>query len=361
MPTYAPGPLRERVGDLAQVASVRPVRLSDGPEDGTRALDVRVAGGLHVLVLTDRGMDLGPAWYLGQPLAWTSPTGAAHPSFTQDHTWLRAFHGGLLVTAGLQNVGPDCVDQGERHGLHGRASSTPARSVRWDVLTDGPAPVVEVSGVVRETSVFGADLQLTRTLRFAVGEPTVEIHDVVENRGFDDAALMLLYHFNLGWPVVDEGARLIAPPHRAVARGDLARPGVGDHDQMGPPRAGAVPEVFEHVLTGPPEAAVVGFVNEGFAPTGGLGLTVTYRPAQLPRLWHWRMQGKGLYLNGIEPATCDVLGRDVARAAGELDVLAPAQRRHFDLTVTAHAGISAPRGSSLAALAATPTTTLEDH
>jgi hypothetical protein len=360
MASLDPHWLHPRVGDLAQVASVRPVRLQDGPEDGTRALDVRVAGGLHVLVLTDRGMDLGPAWHLGQPLAWVSPTGAVHPSFTQDHAWLRSFHGGLLVTAGLQNVGPDCEDAGERHPLHGRASSTSARGVRWDVRTDGPAPVVEVSGVVRETSVFGADLRLTRTLRFPAGRPVVELHDVVENCGFDPAPLMLLYHFNLGWPVVDDGARLVAPPHRAVARDELAEPGLADHDLIGPPRAAAPPEVFEHLLDAPGEVVEAGVVNPGHEPTGGLGVTVAYRPAQLPRLWHWRMLGQGMYMTGIEPANCGVGGRLAERAAGAVDVLAPGERRTFDLAVTAHAGAAAARLLSPAAATAATVSSAEE-
>jgi len=348
-----PQRLHPRVGDLSQVASVRPVRLQDGPEDGTRALDVRVAGGLHLLVLADRGMDLGPAWHLGQPLAWVSPTGAVHPSFMQDHAWLRAFPGGLLVTAGMQNVGPECEDGGERHPLHGRASSTPARGVRWNVRTDGPVPVVEVSGVVREASVFGADLRLTRTLRVPAGRPVVEIHDVVENHGFAAAPLMLLYHFNLGWPVVDDGARLVAPPHRAIARDELAEPGLSDHESIGPPRAGASPEVFEHVLDDSGPVVEAGIVNPAFEPTGGIGVTVTYRPAQLPRLWHWRMLGQGMYLTGIEPANCGVSGRLAERAAGAVDVLAPGERRTFELSVAAHTGAATTRLLSQAARAVT--------
>jgi Domain of unknown function (DUF4432) len=330
--------VRRRLGDIGQVASVRPVRLQDGPEDGVRALDVRVAGGLHVLVLTDRGMDLGPAWHLGHPLAWISPTGVVHPAFAERRTWLRSFHGGLLVTAGLQNVGPECEDADEAHGLHGRASNTPARGVRWEVREDGPVPLVEISGIVRESAVFGSDLQLTRTLRFPVGRPCVELHDVVENRGYAPAPLMLLYHFNLGWPVVDEDAIFVAPDRTVVPFDPLAAANLADHATLGPPVAGAGPEVFEHVLEPVPQIATVGVVNERFAPTGGLGVAIDYRPAQLPRLWQWRMRGHGMYLTGVEPANCGVRGRDVERAGDAVDILGPGERRTFDLTVTAHAG-----------------------
>jgi hypothetical protein len=316
-----------------------------------RALDVRVAGGLHVLVLTDRGMDLGPAWHLGQPLAWISPTGPVHPSFGTVDTWLRAFHGGLLVTAGLQNVGPRCDEDGQAHGLHGRASGTPARNVRWEVREDGDGPVVEVSGTVREADVFGADLVLTRTLSFSVGKPAVELRDEVENRGFADTPLMILYHVNLGWPVVDDHARFIAPDRSVRAFDELAAPHVARHEVVGPPTPGAQPEVYEHLLHGDGDVATVGVVNERFAPTGGLGVSIAYRPAQLPRLWHWRMRGQGMYLTGVEPANCGIRGRDAELAEGAVDVLAPGERRRFDLTLTAHAGHAAAQFASTAGVA----------
>ena len=103
----------------------------------------------------------------GQPLAWQSPTGIVHPAYFREEVWLRSFHGGLLVTCGLQNVGDPNVDEGVSHGLHGRVSHIPARAVTYRVEHD-PLAVV-VSGEVRETDVYGADLLLRRTLRFPAG------------------------------------------------------------------------------------------------------------------------------------------------------------------------------------------------
>ncbi len=62
--------LRRRIGDLSQVVLIRDVRLGDGNEDGVRALDVRVTGGLSALVLLDRGMELGPVWVAGHQASW---------------------------------------------------------------------------------------------------------------------------------------------------------------------------------------------------------------------------------------------------------------------------------------------------
>ena len=107
--------LRRHVGDVSQLVSTRTVRLTDGNEDGVRAVDVRVSGGLSALVLLDRGMDLGPAWVAGQQLSWQSTTGIVGPAHFDETSWLRSFHGGLLVTCGLQNVGPPNEDRGVQH------------------------------------------------------------------------------------------------------------------------------------------------------------------------------------------------------------------------------------------------------
>jgi hypothetical protein len=36
--------------------------------------------------------------------------------------WPVGFHGGLLATCGLNNVGPSCIDEDEKHEQHGRIS-----------------------------------------------------------------------------------------------------------------------------------------------------------------------------------------------------------------------------------------------
>jgi hypothetical protein len=321
-----PAYLRPRLGDESQFAHVREVRLQDGAEDGVRALDVRVAGGLHVLVLCDRGLDLGPAWYRGVPLHWASPTGVVHPAFTQDHAWLRSFHGGLMVTAGLQNVGPASGDDGERN-------------VAWRIEHDGPVPRVEISGEVRETTVYGADLRLRRRLVLAVGSPVLEVHDEVCNAGFSDEPLMLLYHVNVGHPAVTEGATVVGPDADVLPFDGLAAADLGRHHEIHAPQAGAAAQVYEHRLRGPADRWVtIAVVNPDYRPTDGVGVAVSYRPDQLPRLWHWRMLAPGLYLTGLEPANCGIRGHAVERADALVDTLAAGESRHFDLRLTAAHG-----------------------
>jgi hypothetical protein len=331
--------LRRQVGDLSQLASTREVRLSDGNEDGVRAIDVRVSGGLSALVLADRGMDLGPAWAGGHQLSWQSPTGMVHPAHFDERNWLRSFHGGMLVTCGLQNVGPPNVDEGVEHGIHGRVSHIPARNVVHRVVEDAGRLVAEVSGEMRETDVYGSDLVLRRTLRFPMGETRVLVHDEVENQGYEDAVLMLLYHVNVGWPVVAPGARLLSPAVEVVGREKTSQDVVSEHAEFPPPQDGFGQLVYHHRLPDPDApSATISIANERFEPTGGIALSVTFDPRQLPWLWQWRMLGPGMYLTGLEPASCGILGRAEERARGTLATMRPGEVRMFDVAIEATLG-----------------------
>jgi hypothetical protein len=343
---------RPELGDISQVASGRFVRLDDGPEVGVRAVDVRVAGGLHALVLVDRGLDIGPAWVAGFPISWQSPTGVVHPAYFRDDVWLRSFHGGLMFTAGLQNVGNPVTEGGESHGLHGRISNLPARDVRVDIEeADGELAVV-VRGTVRETSVYGVDLILHRSLRFPVGRPVVEVRDEVENRAFEPAPVFILYHVNLGSPVVAATSRLVAPAAAAVEGwDDVSRGAQADHASFASPLAGFPVQVFEHRL--PEDASdtvVAGIINEEDAATEGIGVVVEYDRRRLPKLWQWRMLAEGRYLTAIEPANCGLLGRVHELEDSDPALLAPGDRRPFGITIRAATG----RGVASLARASVP-------
>jgi len=333
------GELRRRIGDLSQLVSTREVRLQDGNEDGVRAIDVRVTGGLSALVLADRGLDIGPAWVAGHPLAWQSSTGIVGPAHFDETAWLRSFHGGLMVTCGLQNVGPACEDGGASFGVHGRASHIPARNVTHRVIEDDGRLVAEVSGEVRETDVYGVDLVLRRTLRFPMGEPVVELRDEVENAGYKPAGLMLLYHCNIGYPVVADGAVLIAPDAEVVPRDPPAAALLGEHATYPAPDDDFDQLVYEHQLRDPGASrASIAIANPAYSPTGGIALAVEYDPRQLPHLWQWRMLAPGMYLTGLEPATCGILGRAAERERDTIVWLAPGERRRSDLTIRATTG-----------------------
>jgi hypothetical protein len=338
-----PGPdvreLRRRIGDISQLVSTRAARLTDGSEDGVRIVDARASGGLSAIILADRGLDLGPVWAGGHQVSWQSSTGAVHPAYFEERNWLRSFHGGLLTTCGLQNVGLPSEDEGVSHGLHGRISNVPARNVVHRVVEQDGRLEAEVSGELRETDVFGSDLLLRRRIRLPMGETVVHIHDEVVNQGFAPTPLLLLYHVNLGYPVVAEDARVVGPPAEIVGRDEAAQAMVGEHASFTSPRDGLREHVFEHRLREPDAfEASISVAHPSYRPSGGIAVTVTWDPRQLPRLWQWRMLRAGMYVTGLEPANCGVAGRAAEREAGTLQVLEPGEVRPFDLSIRVRLG-----------------------
>jgi hypothetical protein len=331
-----------RVGRLEQVAGIEPLVLDDGVARGVRALRVRTGSGLSFTVLPDRGMDLDAVEHRGVPLAWLSHTGVVAPSFREmaGEGWLRSFHGGLLVTCGLQNVGPPGERNGESLGLHGRISNTPASSVSHQARWDEGGCVLEVRGEIREGRVFGANLVLRRSISAHVGEPRIRIEDTVENEGFDPQPLMLLYHMNLGWPLLDETSRLVGPGRSGEPpepRDEEARGGLGSWDRFAGPTPGFKERVFFHR----PEAGEDGWTEarlENPALEDGLALSIRFRPEELPQFVQWTMTGEGTYVVGLEPATCRVGGYEAEERAGRVIWLDPGEVRRCRLEIEVQRG-----------------------
>ena len=334
--------LRRRIGDVSQLVSTRAARLADGNEDGVRVIEARAAGGLSATILADRGLDLGPVWAAGHQVAWQSTTGAVHPAYFHEADWLRSFHGGMLTTCGLQNVGLASEDQGAGYGLHGRISNIAARNVAHRVIEEGGRLVAEVSGEMRETDVFGADLLLRRRITLPLGETVLHIEDEVLNQGHVPAALMILYHVNVGYPVVADGARLITPAAEVFPRDEAARAGMDQRTTFPAPQDGFAEHVFRHELQDTDaERVSASVVNPGFEPTGGIALSVSWDPRQLPRMWQWRMLGPGMYLTGLEPANCGLAGRAAEREAGTLQELEPGESRRSGISIRVSLGAEA--------------------
>lgn len=324
--------LLRRVGDVGQVAGVRRCVLSEGRWQGVEAVDVYTGTGFSFTVLPSRALDISAAWYKGMALAWRSPTGDVHPAYYEPEGlgWLRSFFGGLVATCGLANAGAPCVDQGQSLGLHGRIGNTPAYAVLADGEWQGDEYAMAVRGKVRQSAVFGEDLLLTRCISAKLGESRLVIEDVVENLAWEPSPLQLLYHCNLGYPLVDEGSRMLLSTAGAVPRDAEAEQGKEAYAACQAPAAGYKEKVYYHDLSPSSDGNVaVALVNDRL----GLGVYIRYRKDELPRFTEWKMMGEGTYVVGLEPANCQVEGRNKDRERGILQFIQPGEVRRFRLEI----------------------------
>jgi hypothetical protein len=335
--------LLRRVGDIHQVAGVRDTWLQGGRAAGVRAVELNAGDGFRFTVLPDRCLDIPHLEYRGVPIAWFSRNGIVAPTYfdSRGSEWLRSYAGGLFTTCGLRQVGQPCVDEGEELGLHGRIGNAPAEDVAIAESWEGDDLVLAVSGTMRETTVFHEDLRLTRAITTRVGERTLRLRDRVENRGSARSPFMLLYHANIGFPVLGEGARLIVADRKVQPKDDHSRAHLAEHATFGPPDPTWVEHNFWHDVQ--PDTAGVcaaAIVNERLTlPFGqGLGLAIHWRRDQLWNLVQWKQLGVGDYVAAIEPANCHTLGRRAERELGTLEYLAPGEVRDFEVTFSVLVG-----------------------
>jgi hypothetical protein len=341
--------LAAHAGQLAQFAGVQLMTLEDGAERGVRCLEFRSGTGLRFVVLVDRCFDVGTFEYRGAALGWNSPTGFRNPmlhetSDEDDMGWLRSFSG-LHVTCGLDHTLSAEEEPADHFGypprktirspLHGRIAHTPARLVGYGQDWRGDDCVLWAEGEVRQAAVFAEHLVLRRRIEVRLGTNEVTIADKVVNEGFSKTPHMLMYHINLGHPLLDEGSRYLAPVRHtrwASHAEDLRRQGVGSVVQGGP-SATFVEQVFEHAMGADDDGQVpVALINPKFDRGRGLGLGVITRLQEFPCHIQWQNYRSGLYTMGIEPSTHHALGKRFARERGELTWLEPGEERRYGVT-----------------------------
>lgn len=326
--------LKPRLGTMEQLASIRRFVSDDGKGRGMRVIEVNNGSGLSFSVYPDRGMDIGPASYKGTPLAWLACNGEVAPQFydAAGIEWLRTWAGGLLTSCGLANVGGPGNVGGESHGLHGRLSHLPAEEVNTKASwQDDGTYSLRVRGRVRHSRVFGENLALTRRIATALGSAAIEVRDTITNNGFAPAPFMLLYHINLGWPLVDNNATLDMPRHKVVPQNDHAAAGLADWSSFTAPVPGFAEQVYYHTLPKNRQGlASARLVNKKL----GIAFRVTYRVEELPYLIQWKQMGQGEYVVGLEPANCLPEGQAQNAAKGILRTIAPGETIETLLTLS---------------------------
>ena len=327
--------LRRSVGNMDQIAGIRLVQLDEGNERPARAALFHTGTGLDFTVMLDRGMDISSASYQGMALGWRSTTGDVAPQYFEPEgiRWLRSYFGGLVTTCGLTNVGspaPESALTGQ--GLHGRIGHAPARNIQVVQEWQGDDYVLSVTGTLRETVVFGENLTLKRTVSTKLGETRFWITDELTNEGFKNTPYMLLYHCNLGWPLLDEGSRILSPSRHVAPRDDEGRKGQEHWALMDAPTHGYKEKVYYHEMVPDSEGNVtVALVNKGLAEGTGLGLYIKYTHKTLPRFVQWKQMGEQDYVLGFEPCNCGVRGRREDEEQGLLHTIAPGETRVMGL------------------------------
>jgi len=328
-------PWTDKISNHAQLGGIETSIIDNGAGRGTRIAWINTGTGLRYKVVLDRAMDIADAFYNQHSIAWLSHLGITAPQPFSSHgaDWLRTFGGGLLVTCGLEHFGgPETDSFGER-GVHGLISNMPAE-IESIIQPDPMAGKMDMSitGIIKQTQIFGPSFELRRTLSGTLGKSSIRIHDEVVNRGNVPTPHMLLYHFNFGWPLVDEGTEIIWEGKWQPAKSDsrIFREGENFRTCRAPMeahKAGGEDVVFIDIDADAAGMCAGGLYNRKL----DLGVVIRFPKKQLPWLNNWQHFGKGEYVVGIEPATNPVIGQAKARAQNQLIMLTPGETLNYDV------------------------------
>ena len=297
-----------------------------GKAEGMQFIILRNGLGLELWLSLDRCADVMRVTYKGRNMGYLSPCGNVAPAFYDrvGDGFLKSFTAGFFTTAGLTAVGSPCTDDGEELPLHGTVSHIPAEFNGIEESGDA----ITVRATVRDGAVFGRKLVMRREYRLSYTENTFSVHDTVCNEGDTTSPFMILYHCNMGYPLLSENSTVVIPHTGVKPRGAHAAAFADSALAMEPPQPRYEERCYYYDVQAADGRARVGIFNEDIR----CGLVMEYDPAQLPCLTEWKMMGKKDYVLGLEPGNCTPDGRATLRRENRLHFIEP--DRSADTAVT---------------------------
>jgi len=330
-------------GGRSRASAAWQVRLRTcrgGRSEGVQVVEID-NGTICIDMLPTRGMGVWRVRRGSKTLGWRSPIELPiHPMTVplfdpSGLGWLEGFNE-LLCRCGLETNGAPDFDGNGRllYPLHGRIANLPAR--RLEVIVDEEAEQLTLRGIVEESRCLFQSLRLTTSLTTKFGSSEFSWTDEVENLTGHEAAMQMLYHFNVGQPLLVPGARLVAPVETVAPLSKAAaRDGVENWHTMPPSRPGSAEQVYCLDLLADDAGntrVLLGRLAEGEA----IGLRFNKR--SLPKLVVWRNTPAEVdgYVMGIEPATNFPNPHSFEKKQGRIVALAPGETWRAEVSVAWH-------------------------
>lgn len=311
------------IGHEQQLYGVTESRLVGGKGDGMRMLTVKNGSGLEFTISLDRCADVSQLSFKGDNFSYFAPCGYVAPQYYDRNGgagFLRSFTAGFFTTCGLTSAGNPCVDDGEELPLHGTVSNIPCESFGYWVKDDA----IHIKAVIRDAYLSGVQLILEREYVCPLFKNELYVNDAVKNIGYKESPIQIMYHCNMGYPLLSENAKVMIPASKVEPRNALAAEGLDRCLIMEKPQRGIDEVCYYHIMSGTPTVSVY---NEDI----GKGLEMSYDTAEMKYFTEWKMMGENEYVLGLEPGNCNPDGRKAMREMGDLEMIQPGATREFHL------------------------------
>ncbi|WP_414165874.1 aldose 1-epimerase family protein [Superficieibacter sp. BNK-5] len=311
--------------------------LHGGKQEGSKVLTISSKDGLTIALSPTRGMNLLHVEGFGVRMGWDSPVKeVVNPAFINLESrnglgWLEGFNE-MMVRCGYEWTGHPVAADGQIYTLHGKVGNTPASQVEVEVSDTAPYEI-RVRGLVKESTFKKADLQTMTELRYVPGSNSFSLHDVLTNHADYPHDYQIIYHSNFGKPILEEGARFLAPMESISPFNDYAKGGLKEWQTYLGPTKGFDEMVFNiKPLSDTNHRTLAAVVNKA----GDKGASIQFDTRQLPVLTLWKNTDteKQGYVTGIEPGTSYAYPVTIEREQKRVKQLQPGESTQFDLTYT---------------------------
>ncbi|MCL2893633.1 aldose 1-epimerase family protein [Brenneria tiliae] len=309
--------------------------LRGGRQEGSKIITITSQNGLKIVLSPTRGMNLLHVTGKDVRLGWDSPVDeVVNPNTINLESrggvgWLEGFNE-MMVRCGFEWTGHPVVDNGMIYTLHGRAGNTPASKVVVDVSEKAPYQIT-VRGLLKENSFKKSNLETWTELRYIPGSESFTVHDVLTNQADYARDYQIIYHSNFSTPILEQGARFVAPVKEISPFNDYAKAGLKEWQTY----QGPTKDFDEMVFNLTPYAdkqgkTLAALVNRA----GDKGVSIEFDTRQLPVLTLWKNTDtlKQGYVTGIEPGTSYAYPVTIEREQGRVKQLQPGQSTEFELT-----------------------------
>ena len=286
------------ISDISTLIGAERLTVADGKAKGTELIRV-YNGKIQLLLVVDQALNIHRFDYKGITLNFISKNGLVSPNRYNDADVVFGgyFNGGFLYTCGLDNFGEPKNIDGTDVVQHGTLSYIPAENIVTRTYSENGQYFVSVEGDVKFTRLFGSKLVLHRKITLGYLSNEVTIEDSIANESYTHDKYFLLYHINLGYPLLTEKT-VIESNDIAETKGD-DRPDIPDDrfDTMLKPQDGAVETMYYHTMQGSDSEMIVRNGN----------LAVKFNVENLPYIMEWKSMVSGDYALGIEPCNTSYL------------------------------------------------------
>ncbi|NBB78573.1 MAG: DUF4432 family protein [Verrucomicrobia bacterium] len=328
--------------DAPSAWSVKSYTLRGGLQDGVDVVEIR-HGKFSFAVLPTRGMGIWKGRYGDCPLGWDSPVkDPVNPAFINLQErgglgWLKGFNE-WFVRCGLNSMGAPGMDtvldnSGNAFDvpltLHGNIANIPARAVDLEI-TD---TAIILRGEVDETMMFGPALRLNTEIRTELGSGAITVTDTVTNLGNNPVEHQMLYHINYGAPLLQKGARLLAPFKQVAPRDPRSAEGIQTFDQYGAPEVGFVEQAYYYELVGKRGSRDTMALLRNAAGDHASLLRFSLKDFPCFTLWKNTAGQADGYVTGLEPATSYPNPRRFEREKGRVIVLGSGESRTTEMRI----------------------------